>query len=426
MAAEPAERRRAWALLLLLAAVFGVLVAVWTPWGIPGTGAPRPPAEEFFSAQEIARSEAFSAAIKWPGRLSLVVGLVVAALLGFSRVGRRLVAWVRARVGRWWVQVVVLAVAVTLIQRIVGLPFSVWARSISLDYGLATDSWAAWAVDVVTSWAISTTVTTLAMLALVALARRLPSRWYLAAAGGAAALVVSLSFVYPVVFEPIFNDFTSMPDSALRTDLIELAEQDGLEVSDVLVADASRRTTALNAYVSGFGSTKRIVVYDNLVDNAPPAEVRLIVAHELSHAKYDDVLNGTVEGAVGAGFAMVGLFLLLSADRVRRPLGARAAGDPAAVPVVLALVAFGMFLSAPIQNTISRQVEARADAHSLELTDDPDTFIDIQQRLAVTNISNLDPNPVLSFWFGSHPTTLDRIGMALDYGSGQAQAGSAP
>ena len=85
-----------------------------------------------------------------------------------------------------------------------------------------------------------------------------------------ALLVVLVSFAYPVVVEPVFNKFTPMPDGPLRTSLLQLAREDGVPVKDVLVADASRRTTSLNAYVSGIGATRRIVVYDTLVDTAPP------------------------------------------------------------------------------------------------------------------------------------------------------------
>jgi STE24 endopeptidase len=399
--------------LALLIGLFVALAVALIPWDVVGTDVPRPAAGDFFTQQQIARSEAFHDEIKWPGWLGLITSLCVAALLGFSPIGRVVVDGVRSRVGRWWLQVVVLVFVVTVLLRLATLPFSIWARTITLDYGLSTNTWSAWAWDVVKSLGISIALTTLAMLALVWLARRFTRRWYLAAAGGAALVVVVLSFVYPIVFEPLFNKFTPMEDGALRTRLIELAEKDGIGVSDVLVADASRRTTALNAYVSGFGATKRIVVYDNLVADAPPEEVELIVAHELSHAKHDDVLVGTAMGAVGAGIAMVSLYLVLSADRVRRPLGVASARDPAVVPIVIALAAFAGLITAPIQNTLSRQVEARADEHSLELTGDPETFIAMQQRLADTNISHLEPNPVLSFWFSSHPITMDRIGMAV-------------
>jgi len=221
-----------------------------------------------------------------------------------------------------------------------------------------------------------------------------------------------MSFAYPILVEPVFHTFTRLPDGPLRAELIELADESDVEVSDVLVADASRRTTALNAYVSGFGASKRIVIYDTLLTSASDAEISSIVAHELGHASHDDVLVGTLEGAVAAAFAMPALFLGLRPRLLRRATGAGSVGDPAVVPVVLGLAALVGFLAMPVQNTVSRHVEARADAHALDLTEDPATFIEIQQRLAVTNLSHLEPNPVLSFWFRSHPETLDRIGMA--------------
>jgi STE24 endopeptidase len=410
------DRRGAWLTLIALGVVFVAMAAALIPWDVVGTDVPRPAPESFFTEDEIARSEAFHDAIKWPGWLSLIAGLVAAALLGFSPVGRSVLDSVRRRVRRWWLQVVVLVVVAMVLLRLVTLPFSIWARTITLDYGLSTNSWAEWVWDVAKALGISMLLTTVGMLTLVWVARRFPRRWYLPAAGGAALLVVMLSFLYPVVFEPVFNKFTPMQEGALRSRLVQLAAEDGIQVSDVLVADASRRTTALNAYVSGFGATKRIVVYDNLVADAPPEEVELIVAHELSHAKHGDVVIGTVMGATGAGIAMVLLYLILSSDRVRKPLRIRVPSEPGVVLIVLALSSFAGLVSAPIQNTLSRQVEARADAHSLALTGDPDTFIAMQHRLAITNISHLEPDPILSFWFGSHPTTMDRIGMAYAFG----------
>jgi STE24 endopeptidase len=195
--------------------------------------------------------------------------------------------------------------------------------------------------------------------------------------------------------------------------LLELASESHVKVDDVLVADASRRTTTLNAYVSGFGSTKRIVLYDTLLHSASNREIELIVAHELGHASADDVLVGTIEGSVAAALAALAMFLALRPRPLRRPVGAGSVGDPAIVPVVLSLIAVVSFLVLPLQNTVSRRVEARADAHSLNLTEDPRGFIQMQTRLATSNLDHLDPNPALSFWFDNHPTTMDRIGMAV-------------
>jgi STE24 endopeptidase len=227
--------------------------------------------------------------------------------------------------------------------------------------------------------------------------------------------VVAGSFLYPLVIEPAFNRFESLPAGALRTDLLELAEQSGSPVEDVLVADASRRTTSLNAYVSGFGSTRRVVLYDTLLAEVPDGEVESIVAHELGHVANDDVLTGTLLGALGAAAAVALLGWLLSWAPLLRRAGADSAGDPRVVPLVLLLVAVGSLVATPVQNLVSRQVEERADLFALDLTRDAQAFIAMQRRLAQTNVSDPDPPAPWQWFFGSHPTAAQRVAMAEDW-----------
>jgi STE24 endopeptidase len=404
----------AWAVLLASLATFVVMVAVLTPWHpLPGAHITPAPLRSYFTPAQIARSDSFFAQARWPSWLGLLIGLVAAGVVGFTGVGRALVSGVRRRVRRWWLQVVTLVTLVVVIERVVGLPTDIWSELVYRSYGLSTQNWASWTLDQLESLVIALLLTSGLMLVLVGLARRFSRTWFLPAAAGAGALVVVLSFAYPVVVEPVFNRFTPLAAGPLRTQILALAHRDGVAVSDVLVADASRRTTALNAYVSGFGSTKRIVLYDTLLRSTPDKQIELIVAHELGHATRDDVLVGTLEGAVVAVMSVVVLFIVLRPERLRRPVGAGSMRDPAIVPVVLALAAFGTFAGLPVENTISRHIEARADAHSLDLTHDPGDFIKMQRRLAVTNIDHLDPNPILSDFFNNHPPPLDRIGMAL-------------
>jgi STE24 endopeptidase len=251
------------------------------------------------------------------------------------------------------------------------------------------------------------------LVVVVAMARRW-RRWWLPASLTAGGLVIVGSFGYPLVVEPLFNNFEEMPDGPLRTSLIQLAESDGIHVDDVLIADASRRTNSLNAYVSGFGATKRIVVYDTLLRDASPDEVRLVVAHELGHAKCDDVLYGTLIGALGAIAGVTLLALLVTsrrlADRAGYPAGPPR--DARVVPAIMALVACGAFLMSPVQNLLSRAIEARADVHALDLTDDPGTFEATQRRLATANLSDPWPPRLLYAWFASHPTLAQRIAIA--------------
>jgi STE24 endopeptidase len=305
--------------------------------------------------------------------------------------------------------------ALLVLGRLVTLPIAAYAETVRHRYGLSTRGWGLWARDVAVSTAISAVVTAVALLALLWLVRRLPRTWWAWSALAAAGFVVVASFLYPLVIEPAFNTFESLPAGELRTDLLALAEESGVPVSDVLVSDASRRTTALNAYVSGFGSTRRIVVYDTVLEQLPNAEIESIVAHELGHVVHRDVLTGTLMGALGAAAATALLGWLLSWTPLLRRAGADSPGDPRVVPLLLFLVALGGLLAAPVQNLVSRHIEARADLFALDLTRDPDAFISMQRRLAETNLSDPDPPAAWQWFFGSHPTAAQRVAFAHDW-----------
>jgi STE24 endopeptidase len=406
---RPVTRPRlgAWVTFVLLLLGFGLAIALTTPWhplpgAVPG-GAVHPDAARDFSAAQIAHETAYHDAIRPWGLSWLAVSLVVPALLGFTPLGARLVD--RLRPLHWAVQVVVAVVGLTLLSTVVTLPFAVRSHAIQRDYRLTLQGWGGWASDVARGYAVGTGSTLLVVLVIVVLARRFPRRWWMAAAALGAALVIGGSFVYPYVVEPVFNRFHSLPAGSLRTSLMDLARSDHQPLSDILVADASRRTTTENAYVSGFGASRRLVLYDNLIRQDTPEQIRVLTAHELGHAKYDDVLHGTLEGALAVAAAMCALFLFL---------GARV-GDPRRVPLVLALYAVVGFAVTPLTNLVSRHIEARADAHSLALTADPQTYVEAQKKLALSGLDDLKPSPVLYALFFSHPAPAERIAMARDW-----------
>lgn len=402
----------------VLFAAVGVVLLVTTPWNplpgkVPG-GAVAPDPGRDFSAVELARSRAFDSAINPPAYSGLVAGLAVVLVLGLTPLGSRFIGWATARVRRRWLRLIVAVLAVTTLLRVAGLPFDIWSESVLRRYGLSTQSWASWLVDQAKSLVLSWVIWTVVVLLLYGLVRRFPRYWWTGAAAGAFVLVVAVSFVYPVVVEPVFNKFHSLPAGQLRTDLLKMADRDGVPVEDVLVADASKRTTALNAYVSGFGSTRRIVIYDTLL-KSPPKRIESIVAHELGHAKRKDVLYGTLVGALGVSGAVCLLFLILSSPWLRRRAGLGpqdAAADARTVALLFAAVAVLTQLGGPVQTLVSRHIEARADAHALDLTRDPATFVSMQHELSVRNLSDLEPNPLeYVLWF-SHPSGPERIAMA--------------
>ena len=394
---------------LTLGALLAVVLAVVTPWSpVPGPRVPADPSRDFTAAQ-IAREDAFHSALRpWTyGRLAL--GLVVVGVLGFTPLGARLVGWMP---GGWPVKLALGTVVMLVVARLCTLPLSAGAYTVLRDYGLSTQTWAAWLGDLGRSLGIGILTSLVAVIAFYAAVRRFPTSWWLPVGLGGAALVIAFSFVYPLVIEPVFNKFTPLQQGELRTSLLELAERDGVAVENVLVADASRRTSTLNAYVSGFGATRRIVVYDTLLEKASEDEVRLIVAHELGHAKRNDVVTGTLIAALAVAVTASLGFLLLSWPGLLSRAGVESLTDPRSLALVLALVGFVGFLASPIESLVSRRIEARADVHSLELTRDAETFVESEKRLAVNNLSDLDPHPLVYAWFFSHPSAPERIALA--------------
>ncbi len=403
-AAEGREGTRVAAVVAVVGLLaFVVLAALLVPWDpVPGGPLHPPSAQSVFTAAQIRRAEDYSGLQRILSWASLAVSLATACVLGFSRLGAR---WVERVRGPWWWRVVVAVVALSAVGRLVTLPFAVLLRRRSREYGLSNQAWSAYAVDQALGLAVTVVATSVALVVLVGVARRWPRAWPAVAGLLMAGLVMLGSFVYPLLVEPLFNHFEPLPDGELRTQVLALADVEGVHGDDVLVADASRRTTTLNAYVSGFGSSRRVVVYDNLVDDVDEREVLAVVAHELGHARHDDVLVGSLLGASGALLA-VGLLGLVGGG----------VGDPRRVPRVLALVAVATLLSSPVQNGISRRIETRADVDSLRTTRDPEGFIALQEDLATTSLADPTPYAVSQFWFGSHPTALQRIALARRIG----------
>lgn len=380
----------------------------WQP--VPGV-LPEPVSPgSVFSSAEIVRSEAYSSKARWLGWSSVGLSIAVLAGLGFTGYGKQ--ALDRQR-GPWLWRVTLAVVGVQLIVRLVTLPWALVARENRVKFGLTSQPLPEFLRDLGFGFAVQAAATVLALGLIVGCARRWRRVWPAVAGVALFGLTVIASFVYPVVIEPVFNEFESLPSGPAREQVFALAEAEGVVLGDVLVADASRRTTSLNAYVSGFGATRRVVLYDTLVSDVPPDQVAAVVAHELAHAKYDDVLTGSVLGALGVllGVGLLGLVLPAegSANARARWTTAR---DPAVVPLLLALTAVASLVVAPIQNTISRRVETRADVTALAVTGDGQAAEELQRSLAVRALSDPTPPTWSQFWFGSHPTSLQRIALA--------------
>jgi STE24 endopeptidase len=293
---------------------------------------------------------------------------------------------------------------------IVPLPFGALMRSRALAAGLATQSWRGWAVDVARSAALAAAFAAAGSVVVSALMRRFGPRWWAPAAAGSVGVAVVVTLVGPIALEPLFNDFTALPDGELRREVLELARRSGVRVGGVYEVDASRRTSAANAYVSGLGATRRVVLFDTLLATLPAAEARVVVAHELAHVAHRDVPRLLVFLAAAAPGGTRAVARL--AERLE---GSESPGLPSlalaggAVSTVLGVVA----------RQLSRAVERRADAFSLDLTGDPEAFVAFERRITRQNLADPDPPRWLLRLLGTHPPIVERIGIAAAYAAGE-------
>jgi len=372
--------------------------------------------EGYFSAAQVERAEDFRS-----GQLALF-GLRVAIELGV------LVLLVR-RPPRWLLEArrpvlmgAAAGAALSVVTSAAVLPVGAVMRQRAIDVGLVTQSWSGWAGDVALSWSIAALIAGAGGAVAVVLLRR--RAWWLPAAAVVVAFAAGMTYLSPVVLDPLFNRFEPVPEGRLRSDVVDLARRAGVDVGEVYVMDASRRTTAANAYVAGLGQTKRVVLFDTLVERLPESEggassrdedaftreeVNLVVAHELAHVHYDDVPHGLLFLAL---VAPAGMFAV---SRLAAAWAPRDASPAAAIPALALALAIVVPLVTSVSNQLSRRVEARADSYALELTGAADAFIAFERRIALRNVSDPDPPAWRTWLLATHPPTVERIGIGEAY-----------
>ncbi len=364
-----------------------------------------------FSRDEVERARRYHRPLYVALVVDVSLGIGVLAALAFTPAGERLYGVVDGLL--WWGRALAYTALVVTASALVRFPLSYWRGYVREHrFGFSTQSTRAWLGDRGKALAVGITLTSLAIFGLVGIDRALPEAWPAVAAPGAALLVMALGFVAPVLLEPLFNRFRPLDDAALAESLRELSRSAGVPVREVLVADASRRTTKTNAYVSGIGRTRRVVLYDTLLRESSAPEIRLVTAHELAHRREGHVAKGTALGALGAGAFVLVLWGLLGRPAVLAALGATDAGDPRIAPFVL-LVAAGLeVLSLPFGSALSRRWERTADRVSLELTRDLSAFEAAHLALARSNLSDLDPPRLVYLALFSHPNPPERLAAA--------------
>jgi len=394
--------------LIAIAAVLFAFLLAWLLGPGGGIDAAQVDPRKFLDPDLIDRARDYRSGSRLLALASMVVGLAVLAVLAFwrppflrsvfERLGRRPVIGAAAA-----------GAGITVLLAVVRFPLDLIAFNRGRDFGLVTQDFSGWLSDLL----IGTLIGLLLAAAGAALAmwlwRRFKRRFWIAGSLLVIAYAVLFTWLWPVVISPLFNDFETLPDGPVRDEVIRLADRAGVEVGNVYEVDASRRSSTLNAYVNGIGSSKRVVIYDNAIHQLSDAELSALIAHELSHVESNDLYRGLAFAILVIPLGVI--FVQVATTALVRRRGDDLRG-PAIIPALALTIGLATIVLSVPGNVLSREIEAHADRSAIELTGNPDGLIGLQVQLAESNLTDPDPPALYQYLFGTHPTTVERISAA--------------
>ncbi len=346
------------------------------------------------------------------------LGLLLPALLLFTGLSSRIRTLAQRVGGRWLVTLAVYALLFTLVTAVLTLPLSYYTGFLRQhEYGLSNQSQAEWMQDWLKGVAISGLGLSLVLWIPYLLLRRSPRRWWLYAGLASLPIAALVLVITPIWVDPLFNRYGSLKDQTLEFRILELAGRAGIEGGRVYEVDKSADTKTVNAYVTGVGRTKRIVLWDTLIDKLEPEQVFFVTAHEMGHF----VLRHTL--AVILVTAVLTTLSLYTVHRVAGKLIARwsrawgftSLSDVASFPLLLLLGGMVILAVTPLVLAFSRYQEREADRFAIEITQDNRAAASTFVRLQEENLSVPRPSRLYQLWRGSHPSLQSRVDFANQY-----------
>jgi STE24 endopeptidase len=368
-------------------------------------------AAAWFDAEEIERGRAYNRPIERLGRVRTALSAAAAIAFLAGHAGPRLVR--SLDVHGWVLQAAVVIVAFVGIEFLIGPWFDAWRELVhDRKWELSTQTAGGFVLDEIKGALVAIVMTLVLLVPLWAIVRA-TDLWWLWGWLLFSVFTVALGMLYPVLIAPLFNKFTPLEDGSLRTNIFEVAERCELDVDEVLVADASRRSLAGNAYVAGLGSTRRVVLFDTILE-WPQDNVVQVVAHELGHWRHAH-LRRKVPIVIAIQFVLfIAVWALLRWNWLLDFGGVDAARDPGAIPIFASLFPAGFVGANLVTAWLSRADERQADIYALDVLRQPDEFSDVFRRLAEKNKADVDP----STWkrlLASHPPIPERLAMARQW-----------
>lgn len=378
---------------------------------------PEAATEEYLSslpAETAEKSEAYTESGYWLGLLGFIYGLAVAWFLLNTRLSARMRDLAERISRRSPLQTALYVVQYVLVTTLLLFPLTVYAGFIREHrYEFSTQTFGAWFSEALLALLVSLVLATVLLVVLYGVIRRAPRTWWIWGSGVSLAFLAIVTFIAPVYIAPLFNDYTPLEEGPLKERVLSLARANGVPADEVYEYDASRQTTRIGAFVTGFLGTTRIGLSDNLLERGSDAEVEAVVAHEIGHfalrVAYEYFTFFAIVLVVGFAFVRWGFGRALG--RWGSGWGVRDVGDVAGLPLFVALISVYSFALTPITNSFIRSNEVEADLYGLNAARQPDGFAEIILKLG--EYRKVDPGPLEEWFLFDHPSARNRILMAM-------------
>lgn len=299
----------------------------------------------------------------------------------------------------------------SLTAYIATFPLSYISYTLSKTYNISTQSFAAWMKDELIDFWVNFGFLYVFVVVVYWLMNKSKKRWWLYVWLMSVPFTLFITFIQPVVIDPLYNDFTPLQNKELEAKILNLAKKSDIPAEHVFEVNMSDKTNALNAYVTGIGSNSRIVLWDTTLNKLQDKEILFVMAHEMAHYVEKHIYIGI---GISLCISFIGLYIIYKLMHMIVAKWGNAfkiadVKDIRSLPLMLALISFLFFISSPLTNVISRYEEERADQYAIEMTESPDAGITTFQKLAKSGLSEINPPLLVKIFRYNHPTMLERI-----------------
>ena len=367
---------------------------------------------KYFTKSDIDTGRSFFLYGLIPANIYRIIAVIFLLFLSVKGYYSRFAEWLARRFKSRSLQIAVSLTVLFALLMVLRFPFALFTGFIRREmFGLMKTDIYTWIIRYLSAGAISILLTVLAITILLVIVYR-TKRYYFYIPMAFLILGLTFTTIYPRFITPLFYDTVKLPENDLKIKIFKLLQKADVEIDDIYIINKSRYSVSANAYMTGFGPDRKIYIYDTLLQNFSDDEVLSVIGHEVCHYVKDDMLTGLLLGAVGILLALP-LLNYISIYFFRRNL--KSLAHPDSHPALLILLIITIFISKPIENSISRRIEHRADVYSINFTGKPDTFIEMKKRMARINKSYLLPHPVYAWFYYTHPRILERIKIAEEY-----------